>query len=192
MFTDPTLARRPGKLTGWLVKGAAVLVVVLVAVVAFKSGGDAKPTGTSTSAKSFELPSLDGKQTVRLEDFRGKPTVVNLYASWCDVCDLEMPDYAKASKQLKGKVNFIGVASMETGDPKLMPQRYGVTSWPLARDVGGSNGSGLHDEYAKGFGLPITAFYDADGVLLRVHRGGLVGIDLTDSLNELYKIDIKI
>lgn len=192
MFTDPTLTRSTSPVVGWLVKGAAVLVVVLVAVVAFKGGGDAKATGMSTSAKSFALPSLKGKDTVRLADFRGKPTVVNLYASWCDICDLEMPDYAKASKQLKGKVTFIGVASMETGDPMLMPQRYGVTSWPLARDVGGSNGSGLHDEYAKGAGLPITAFYDADGTLLRVHRGGLVGIDLTDSLNELYKIDIKI
>ncbi len=191
MFSDPTLGPAQSKLTGWLVKGAAVLVLVLVAVLAFKSA-DAKPTGTSTSAKSFALPSLDKKETVRLEDYRGKPTVVNLYASWCDVCDLEMPDYAKAAKQLKGKVNFIGVASMETGDPNLMPQRHGITGWPLARDVGGSNGSGLHDEYAKGFGLPITAFYDADGTLLRVHKGGLVGVDLTDSLNEVYKIDIRL
>jgi thiol-disulfide isomerase/thioredoxin len=191
MFTDPTLARTPGKLTGWLIKAAAALVLVLVAVLAFK-GADAKPSGTSTSAKSFALPSLDKKSTVRLADYHGKPTVVNLYASWCDICDLEMPDYAKASKQLKGKVNFIGVASMETGDPNLMPKRHGLTSWPLARDVGGSNGSGLHDQYAKGFGLPVTAFYDADGTLLRVHKGGLVGADLTDSLNELYKLNIKL
>jgi len=191
MLTDPTLARRPSKAVGLAVKVAAGLVLVLVAVIAFRDA-DAKPTGTSTSAKTFALPSLDGKKTIRLADFRGKPTVVNLYASWCDICDLEMPGYAKASAQLKGKVNFIGVASMETGDPKLMPERYDVTWWPLARDVGGSNGSGLHDEYARGFGLPITAFYDADGKLLRVHRGGLVGADLTDSLHELYRIDIKI
>jgi thiol-disulfide isomerase/thioredoxin len=191
MFSDPTVAPGSRKAVGALVKTAAVLVLVLVAVVAFK-GADEKPNGTSTSAKDFALPSLDGKETIRLADFRGKPTVVNLYASWCDVCDLEMPGYAKASSQLKGKVNFIGVASMETGDPALMPKRYGVDWWPLARDVGGSNGSGLHDEYAKGFGLPITAFYDADGALLRVHRGGLVDGDFTDSLNELYKIDITL
>jgi thiol-disulfide isomerase/thioredoxin len=192
MLTDPTVANQSKLPTGLLIKAAAVLVVVLVAAIAFRGGGDDKPTGTSTSADSFVLPALKGSGTVKLEDYRGKPVVVNFYASWCSVCDLEMPDYAKASNQLKGKVTFIGVASMETGDPNLMPQRHGVTWWPLARDIGGSKKSGLHDELAKGFGMPVTAFYDERGKLLRVRNGGLIGTDLTDSLNELYKIDIKI
>lgn len=191
MLTDPTVVTRSKAKTGLYIKLAAVLVVVLVAAVAFRGGGD-KPSGTSTSAASFELPALKGSKTIKLSDYRGKPVVVNLYASWCSVCDLEMPDYAKASEKLKGKVTFIGVASMETGDPSLLPQRHGIGWWPLARDVGGSKNSGLHDEYARGFGMPVTAFYDEDGKLLRVRTGGLVGIDLTDSLNELYDIDIKL
>lgn len=190
MFSDPTLARSTPRLLK-LVPVAAVLVLALVALVAFR-GGEEKPSGTSTRATDFVLPQLDGSGTVNLADYRGKPVVVNLFASWCSVCDLEMPGYAKASEQLKGKITFIGVASMETGDANLMPQRHGVTWWPLAKDIGGSKKSGLHDELARGFGMPVTAFYAADGKLLRVQRGGLVGGDLTDSLFELYKVDVKL
>ena len=191
MFTDPTVGNRSKLPTGLLIKTAAVLVVVLVAVVAFR-GGDEKASGTSTKADSWVLPALKGSDPIRLADYRGKPVVVNLYASWCSVCDLEMPDYATVSTQLKGKITFIGVASMETGDPNLMPQRHGLSWWPLARDTGGSRQSGLHDELAKGFGMPVTAFYDEDGKLLRVKKGGLVGSDLTDSLSEVYGVDVKL
>jgi hypothetical protein len=41
-----------------------------------------------------------------------------------------------------------------------MPKRHDITSWPLARDTGGRNGSGLHAA-PGGRGMPITAFYDA-------------------------------
>jgi thiol-disulfide isomerase/thioredoxin len=191
MMTDPTLAHRPAVPRGLLVKGAAVLVLVLVAVIAFRGGGE-QPDGTSIRAGSFALPALDGSGTVKLSDHEGKPVVVNLYASWCSVCDLEMPDYATASEQLKGEVTFIGVASMETGDAMLMPKRHGIDWWPLARDVGGSKKSGLHDELARGFGMPVTAFYDEDGTLLRVKKGGLVGADLADSLAELYDAEVKL
>jgi len=191
MMTDPTLAPRTVLPRGALIKAAAVLVLVLVAVIAFR-GGEDKPTGTSTKANAFVLPRLDGSGTVSLEEHRGQPVVVNLYASWCSVCDLEMPGFAKASEQLKGKVTFIGVASMETGDANVMPKRHGVEWWPLARDIGGSKKSGLHDEYARGYGMPVTAFYDADGTLLRVQRGGLVGVDLSDTFEELYHLKIRL
>jgi hypothetical protein len=93
---------------------------------------------------------------------------------------------------LKGKVNFVGVASMETGDPKPMIARNGIDAWPLARDVGGSQASGLHDALAGSKGLPVTAFYDANGKLLNVQKTGLVGIDLAMSLEDLYGVKVTL
>jgi thiol:disulfide interchange protein len=89
-----TVARRPRPLVVALAAAAAVLVVAVVAVIAFR-GNDAKPAGSSTSPTAFVLPALDGSGQVRLADFRGKPTVVNLFASWCDVCDLELPGFCR-------------------------------------------------------------------------------------------------
>lgn len=171
-----------------VVLAGAVCVLVLSAVgsLAFRDAEDSSPAGTSTSAGSFALPALRGEGTVRLEQFRGKPVVVNLFASWCDVCDLELPAYTKLSKELEGKIAFVGVDSMETGDPQPMIDRHHIDAWPLARDSG-PNGRGLHDALAPGFGgMPITAFYDADGKLLKVHRGGLLEDDLRATLSAVY------
>jgi cytochrome c biogenesis protein CcmG/thiol:disulfide interchange protein DsbE len=146
-------------------------------------GGD----GTTTK-ESFDLPTLQGGGRVRLSDFRGHPTVVNFFASWCSACDFELPGYAKVSEELKGRVTFVGVDALETGDPMYMPRRHGIAWWPLARDVGGSNGSGLHDALGGANNMPITAFYDADGKLLEVGTGALPESSLRDKLHKLYGV----
>ncbi|MGH3441901.1 MAG: hypothetical protein ACRDUY_07635, partial [Nitriliruptorales bacterium] len=64
------------------------------------------------------------------------------------------------------------VASQETGDPMFMPDRHGVTFWTLARDI---NGNGLSSALGSPRGMPLTAFYDADGNLVDVVRGALPG-----------------
>jgi thiol-disulfide isomerase/thioredoxin len=181
--TPPALAGHRRLVTA-LAAVASALVLGGVGTLAFLDDG-AKPAGASTAAAGFVLPELDGEGTVRLEDLRGRPTVVNLFASWCDVCDLELPAYMKLSRELEGKVHFVGVASMETGDPSHMISRHGLDAWKLARDIG-PGGKGFHDELAPGFGMPVTAFYDANGRLVKVHRGGLLEDDLRVTLKQAY------
>jgi thiol-disulfide isomerase/thioredoxin len=100
---------------------AAVLVLIGVGVVAFRGS----PTrGGGTDPKTFALPALHGSGQVRLADFRGKPTVVHFFASWCSACDAELPEFTSRAIALKGRVNFIGVDSLETGDKDLLVKRY--------------------------------------------------------------------
>ena len=165
--------------------GAAAAVLAAVGVVAF-TGGNGDPAGTSADPAALVLPALDGGSLVRLSDYRGKPVVVNLFASWCDVCDMELPAFVKLSRELGGKVQFVGVDSMETGDSHLMPRRHHVT-WPLARDIG-DQGKALHDRLAPGYGMPVTAFYGSDGTLRHVQKGGLLEDDLRTTLKQVYGI----
>jgi cytochrome c biogenesis protein CcmG/thiol:disulfide interchange protein DsbE len=160
-----------------------VLIVVTVGLLAMtsSSGGPG-----NTTNEAFDLPQLKGSGRVRLADFKGQPTVVNFFASWCSACDFELPGYAKVSGELKGRVHFVGVDALETGDPMYMPERHHITWWPLARDVGGSNGSGLHDALGGGNAMPITAFYDANGKLIEVERGALPESSLRAKLHKLY------
>lgn len=143
----------------------------------------------STAPEAFDLPAIRGDGRVRLADFAGTPVVVNFFASWCTACDAELPGFAKVSRELEGQVAFVGVNANETGDPLLMPERHGITHWPLARDVGGRNGSGLHQALG-GRGMPITAFYDADGQLLHVDLGALPERVLRQRLDDLYASDV--
>lgn len=164
---------------------AGVLIVAAVGLLA-TVGGDSGPG--STSKEAFDLPRLTGAGRVRLADLRGQPTVVNFFASWCSACDFELPGYAKVSRELEGRIHFVGVDALETGDPMYMPERHDITWWPLARDIGGSNGSGLHDALGGGNDMPITAFYDGDGRLLHVERGALPESSLRARLHQFYGI----
>lgn len=164
-----------------------MLVLVGVGFAAFSGSGTSAAAGVTDPAK-FDLPALNGRGRVKLTDFAGQPLVVNFFASWCTSCDAELPGFAKVSKELKGKVHFAGVNALETGDKNYMPDRHHITWWPLASDVGGAQGSGLHDALGGGNGMPVTAFYDAQGKLLNVARGELPEPALRQALQQLYGV----
>lgn len=171
-----------------VIAAAAVAVMVGVGVFAFVSAGDTNSAETEPTA--FDLPPLHGDERVRLADFRGKPLVVNFFASWCTACDFELPGFATVSEELRGEVQFVGVASLETGDADLMPERHGITWWPLAQDVEGSQNSGLHDALGGGNSMPLTAFYDAEGRVLQVDRAAIPEDVLREKLRELYGVNV--
>ncbi len=70
-----------------------------------------------------------------------------------------------------------------------MPERHDITWWPLARDIGGADGSGLHRDLG-GRGMPITAFYDSGGKLLHVDGGALPESALRDRLTSFYGVTL--
>jgi thiol-disulfide isomerase/thioredoxin len=170
-----------------LIVAAGVSIVALVVVRAIASAGGAK--GVTDPAR-FDLPRIHGDGRVKLADYRGKPLVVNFFASWCTACDSELPGFSKFSTQLRGTVQFVGVDSLDTGDPLFMPRRHHITWWPLARDINGSQRSGLHDALGGGNSMPLTAFYDAQGELLAVDRAALPEATLRARLHDLYGVNL--
>lgn len=183
----PTLHKTPNNKLPWILATGGALVLAAVAALAFRA--DTSDDTGSTDPENFDLPAIDDpEQRIRLADFRGRPVVVNFFASWCTACDAELPGFAKLSRQLDGEITFIGVNALETGDPMYMPRRHDITWWPLASDQGGRNGSGLHAALG-GRGMPITAFYDTEGQLIHVDLGALPEPALRQRLHDLYNTD---
>ena len=175
-----------------MVGAGAVVVLGVVAFFSFRGAEQdrATPETDVTTPSAFNLPALTGDGRVRLADFKGTPLVVNFFASWCGPCDVELPHFADAARKLKGKVNFIAVNSQELRPDAAvkMAERHGLeeAGITLGRDSGGRAGSLLHD--ALGRGMPLNAFYDADGTLLEVGRGALLEGKLAASLKRLYGV----
>jgi len=159
-------------------------LIGLAVLAGSQSGGG---SGVSDPA-AFDLPAVEGDARVRLADFKGNPVVVNFFASWCTACDFELPGFARVSDELRGQVSFVGVAALETGDPMTMPERHGITWWPLARDIG-SRGNDLHAALG-GRGMPITAYYDDTGNLLDVDTGAIDEATLRERITSLYQIEV--
>jgi thiol-disulfide isomerase/thioredoxin len=161
---------------------AILAVAVTITVVATR--------GTTTQVKpdAFVLPRLDGPGTVSLASLRGRPVVANFFASWCPQCRSELPTFTQAARSLQGRVTFLEVNSLETGNGAAMAAQFGLAQAGalVLRDVGAGNNSGLHDALGGGNGMPITAFYGDTGRLLTVHLGAFAPGGLSQELSDLY------
>jgi len=167
---------------GLIATSIAIVAVVLVLAISASSGGG---TGV-TEPDRFSLPRIQGDGQVELADYRGKPVVVNFFASWCTACDAELPDFRDAARRLDGEVSFVFVNSNETGNWRPMVERHDLLGLPLAEDVGGNGGNGLYRSLGGTGGMPITAFYGPDGNVVDVVFGALTGGALQDAIEEAY------
>ena len=65
-------------------------------------------------------------------------------------------------------------------------EKWGITGkWPIAVDIGGSNGSDLSMGTFGMRGMPLNLIYDASGNLVKVHPGGLAAQDAVTLLTQL-------
>ncbi|MDR7563646.1 MAG: TlpA disulfide reductase family protein [Armatimonadota bacterium] len=120
-------------------------------------------------APDFLLETLDGRE-LALSELRGKPVVLNFWASWCVPCRLEMPILEDAAKRYRGRVHFLGVNVLDRPPlAKAFVRKLGVT-FPSVLDEDGV----VLAKY-RVVGLPTTVFITRSGRLFEVHAGPFVG-----------------
>lgn len=124
------------------------------------------------------------QQQISLKQFVGKPTVVNLWASWCPPCHREMPVLAQAQNDFK-QVNFVMLnqgESVEKVQAYLSKNQFSFhnvlfdTQGELAKEM-------------KMFGLPSTLFFNAQGQLVDRHMGELSPAMLQQYLKKISNSD---
>ena len=111
---------------------AAVLAAVALAVGCGAAGlgeGDARtiaPPGDRKPAPTVSLAALDGGPRVTLASHRGRPVVMNLWASWCEPCQRETPALVAFSKEHPG-LDVIGVATNDApADSRRFARQKGI------------------------------------------------------------------
>src|SRR4029077_12947281 len=111
-------------------------------------------------AIAFELKTLEGK-SVGLDTLRGKPLIMNFFASWCDPCREEMPLVnTLASKANKDGYTVLGIAVEDTRAAVTEYAKEAGLVFPIALDLN----STVKRSY-RIFGPPATFFIDAQGVI---------------------------
>ncbi len=110
-------------------------------------------------APDFSLTNLQGEE-VNLSDLRGRPIILNFWATWCGPCRIEMPDLQNVWRQYNGSVLVIGVNNSEPADRVTsFILEMGVT-YPILLDDSAATAS-LYQVSA----LPSTFFIDSQGVV---------------------------
>lgn len=115
------------------------------------------------------LPAL----RARLASLRGRPLVVNKWASWCAPCRAEFPVFQRVSSSLGRRVAFVGI---DAGDASRADALSFLRSFPVPYpsyyDKSGRAGAAITDSSFT----PVTVFYDRRGSQY-IHQGPYYSVD---------------
>jgi cytochrome c biogenesis protein CcmG/thiol:disulfide interchange protein DsbE len=150
--------------------GIGAALVIVVAYVVSQQSALIQIRGSrlvGQPAPDFTLRTLDGSRTVSLADYRGRPVVVNFWASWCVPCRDEFPllrsvraAHAAAGLEVLGIVHDDGPAAAQA-----FADSY-LADWPLLLDPDDA----AWNAYG-GLLVPVTFYVDRSGIVRAVSFG---------------------
>ena len=148
------------------VLSAVIAVFVAGSLVAIGMIGSASGQAASdqaappapVAAPAFSLPLLGNESgpQVALSTYRGRPLIVNFFASWCEPCKTETPLLAKFYRTQQGQVALVGLDENDTLGNAVSFTRADGVSYPVGWDP--------HFAVASAYGvnaLPQTFFLNA-------------------------------
>ncbi len=165
-----------------------VLFLIASVLTGCESGEEKKTSGGIRStlpdegdmAPPFELTTFDGRK-ISLEQLRGRPIVLNFWASWCVPCKAEAKDLQEAYTLFKELgVEFVGIAVQDTREDAMkFIEEYGVT-YPNGLDETGD----IARDY-KIYGIPKTFVIDREGRFIFMHTGSITKEMLSNEIKKL-------
>lgn len=147
---------------------ASLLIIAFAAISCINTNMTAPPEPDPYPAPLFGLSGLDGKN-VSLSDFRGRPVIINFWASWCIPCLNEMPFIEKTYRERKGE--GLAVLMINIKEPAKVVRKFlsgRDFTFTILLDLDGK----INNVYQV-FGLPSTYFVDKDGTVRYSYMGEL-------------------
>jgi len=137
--------------------------------------------------REAKLQGLFGK-TKKLSDYRGKPLIINVWASWCDPCRAEMGSLERLARRYNGKqFNVIGVSTDDDGKAAAAFIKRSKVTFENFLD------SKLFLENMLGAStIPLTILVDAQGRVLEKARGAYEwdSPETVNAIGEVFRIKL--
>lgn len=153
------------------------------------NGTDSTPNGTEQEvqrelAPDFTVYDSEGN-AYKLSDFRGKPVIVNFWASWCGPCKSEMPDFQEIYEEYGEEIHFLMVNLTDGAQETIKSASEFIEdsgySFPVYYDT--------TTEAAINYGvysIPTTFFFDAEGYGVAYGSGALDKATLQRGIEMIY------
>ena len=138
------------------------------------------PAAVGQPAPDFSLPTVGGQMT-KLSDYRGKVVLVNLWATWCPPCRLEVPELVATYNRYKD--SGFTILAINQGEERDQVQafagQYGM-AFPVLLDTQGRTQSIYPTR-----GIPASFLVDRQGVVRQIVVGAMDGNQLSRLLEPL-------
>lgn len=159
---------------------AAIALALCLLTLPAGCGGPRQPTPDEIALFAFTVKDLNG-QDVKFETLRGKPLIVNFWATWCGPCKIETPMLEALSKKYKAQgLTILGVETdSEPAEVRQFAQQFKVT-YPLLL---GQDRTDVQTAFDWTGVLPTSVFIRADGTIAR----RVVGLESEEYWEQLIK-----
>lgn len=189
--TEEAANKRASK-KGLIVLVAVLVVVIVGAAVAYSALAPAAMSDTArtaekqdeqTEAPDFRMVSAGGEE-LSLSSLRGKPVVLNFWASTCGPCKSEMPEFQTAFEEYGSQVQFVMLNvpdfNGETRERALQLVEQSTYTFPVYFDVSAE----AQVQYGV-TSIPRTYFISADGILEAYAAGVISAAALDEGISML-------
>ena len=146
----------------WAARAAIAVVSAAIALAGAACGTGPGPAADEIAQLGFTLKDMNGHD-VRLADFKGKPLIVNFWATWCEPCQLETPQLEELSRKYKDQgLTILGIETdSDAADVRKFAAEYKVTYTLLL----GQDRSDVETAFSWTGMLPTSVFVRADGTI---------------------------
>lgn len=159
----------------FLMLGGALLVGIIGAQYLLKGSFRAQQTSEQSPLDpalgiraALQLERIDDR-TMHIPDFKGRPLMINFWASWCGPCMTEMPSIYALHKKFKGRGFEILAINLDVDanyGVRALTKRFGKPEFPIVRGHG--------EKYPEIFrieGVPFTVLIDRSGKIRYAQTG---------------------
>lgn len=147
----------------------ALIAAAVIALFFLSLGNDPQHINSplvGRVAPDFALKAVNSNETVDLAKFRGKPVVLNFWATWCVPCYQEHPVLVENARMAGDQVQFLGVVFQDTDEKINAFLNERGSAYPTLVDEKGKTAIA----YGIG-GVPETFFLDAQGKIVAKYEG---------------------
>lgn len=160
----------------------AIIAAALIGILFLGLGKDPSEIRSPLIGKpapAFALKEVGSGRTIDISQFRGKPVIINFWATWCNPCWEEHPVLVANARMLQPNVQFLGVVFQDEESKILGFLQQRGSSYPTLVDDKGKTAIA----YGVG-GVPETYFLDGNGVIRAKYSGPMSSDILQENLQK--------